>query len=65
EVNEEIKKSAIENPDLLWYSNKGITVLVNEARPHRRNAAPGIDRGVFDFIDVIIINGAQTVSSIG
>ncbi|MEA4783484.1 AIPR family protein [Klebsiella pneumoniae] len=65
EVNEEIKKSAIENPDMFWYYNNGITVLVNEAIPHRRNAAPGIDRGVFDFKDVSIINGAQTVSSIG
>lgn len=65
EVNEEIKKSAIDNPEMFWFYNNGITVLVNEVVPHRRNAAPNIDRGVFDFRDVSIINGAQTVSSIG
>jgi len=65
EVNEEIKKSAIEYPEMFWYYNNGVTVLVREVVSHRRNAAPGIDRGVFEFRDISIINGAQTVSSIG
>ncbi|WP_168402936.1 AIPR family protein [Erwinia amylovora] len=65
DVNEEIKKSAIETPEMFWFYNNGITVLVNEVIPHRRNAAAGTDRGIFDFNDVSIINGAQTVSSIG
>ncbi len=65
DVNEEIKKSATENPEMFWFYNNGITVLVNEAIPHRRNAAAGTERGFFDFKDVSIINGAQTVSSIG
>lgn len=65
DVNEEIKKSAIEAPDMFWFYNNGITVLVNEIVPHRRNTAAGAERGVFDFKDVSIINGAQTVSSIG
>ncbi|MBB1199975.1 hypothetical protein EGM70_06630 [Enterobacteriaceae bacterium 89] len=65
EVNEEIKKTAIDNPDMFWFYNNGITVLVSEAIAHRRNAAPNAERGVFDFKDVSVINGAQTVSSIG
>ncbi|MGG7670097.1 AIPR family protein [Yersinia sp. J1] len=65
DVNEEIKKTATETPEMFWFYNNGITVLVNEVIPHRRNAAAGTERGVFDFKDVSIINGAQTVSSIG
>ncbi|MCU6329926.1 AIPR family protein [Enterobacter quasiroggenkampii] len=65
DVNEEIKKSAIENPNMFWFYNNGITILVNEVIPHRRNTASGSERGIFDFKDVSIINGAQTVSSIG
>lgn len=65
DVNEEIKKSVSENPEMFWFYNNGITILVNEAIPHRRNAASGTERGFFDFKDVSIINGAQTVSSIG
>ncbi|MFM5803102.1 AIPR family protein [Aeromonas veronii] len=65
EVNEEIKKTALENPEMFWFYNNGITVLVNKAIPNRSNAAPNIERGVFDFQDISIINGAQTVSSLG
>ncbi|MEG1690737.1 MAG: AIPR family protein [Hafnia sp.] len=65
DVNEEIKKSALQNPNMFWFYNNGITLLVKEIVPHRRNAALGQERGVFDFNDVSIINGAQTVSSIG
>ncbi|EPT8925025.1 AIPR family protein [Cronobacter malonaticus] len=65
DVNEEIKKTASENPEMFWFYNNGVTILVNEVVPHRRNAASGTERGFFDFKDVSIINGAQTVSSIG
>lgn len=65
DVNEEIKKTALNKPDMFWFYNNGITLLVNEIEPHRRNAALGSERGAFDFTDVSIINGAQTVSSIG
>lgn len=65
DVNEEIKKSVAENPEMFWFYNNGITILVNEVISHRRNAASGAERGIFDFKDISIINGAQTVSSIG
>lgn len=65
DVNEEIKKTAVESPEMFWFYNNGITILVNSVVPHRRNTAAGTERGIFDFNDVSIINGAQTVSSIG
>ncbi|EIY6186412.1 AIPR family protein, partial [Salmonella enterica] len=65
DVNEEIKKTATDNPEMFWFYNNGITLLVNELIPHRRNAASSTERGVFDFKDVSVINGAQTVSSLG
>jgi len=65
EVNDEIKKSAIDSPEMFWYYNNGVTVLVKGFFPHKKNAAPNIERGSFDFRDISVINGAQTVSSIG
>ncbi|HFZ8461908.1 TPA: AIPR family protein, partial [Salmonella enterica subsp. enterica serovar Orientalis] len=65
EVNEAIKETASQNPELFWYYNNGITLLVNSVEPHRRNASRGSERGCFRFTDVSIINGAQTVSSLG
>ncbi|HFW0070807.1 TPA: AIPR family protein, partial [Salmonella enterica subsp. enterica serovar Orientalis] len=56
---------ASQNPELFWYYNNGITLLVNSVEPHRRNASRGSERGCFRFTDVSIINGAQTVSSLG
>lgn len=65
DVNEAIKETASQNPELFWYYNNGITLLINGVEPHRRNASRGSERGNFRFTDISIINGAQTVSSIG
>ncbi|HEQ3410236.1 TPA: AIPR family protein [Salmonella enterica subsp. enterica serovar Derby] len=65
EVNDAIKVTASQNPELFWYYNNGITLLVNSVEPHRRNASRGFERGCFRFTDVSVINGAQTVSSLG
>jgi hypothetical protein len=43
----------------------GITLLVSEISPHRRNANKGTERGSFKFLNASVINGAQTVSTIG
>lgn len=50
---------------MFWFYNNGITILVKKVIAARRNVSAGAERGVFDFIDVSVINGAQTVSSIG
>jgi hypothetical protein len=65
EVNESIKQTALSAPEHFWFYNNGITVLVNTVEPHRRNKINQRDVGRFNFRDVSIINGAQTVSSIG
>jgi hypothetical protein len=65
EVNDSIRVTALENPELFWFYNNGITVLVREIEPHRRNSDRERVRGRFNFKDVSVINGAQTVSSIG
>lgn len=50
---------------MFWYYNNGITLLVSDIQPHRRNAGRDTARGTFKFSNVSIINGAQTVSTIG
>ena len=65
DVNESIRETALQNPHLFWFYNNGITVLVREIEPFRRNSDRGRDRGRFKFKDVSVINGAQTVSTIG
>jgi len=65
DVNESIRNTATNNPEMFWYYNNGITLLVSEILPHRRNANKGPMRGTFSFLNVSVINGAQTVSTIG
>ncbi|WP_439887916.1 AIPR family protein [Pseudomonas sp. MBLB4123] len=65
EVNASIKETANSAPEMFWYYNNGITLLVSDIQPHRRNAGRDTARGTFKFSNVSIINGAQTVSTIG
>ncbi|RXU59824.1 hypothetical protein CW358_29730 [Pseudomonas protegens] len=65
EVNASIKETANNTPEMFWYYNNGITLLVSDIQPHRRNASRDTTRGTFKFSNVSIINGAQTVSTIG
>lgn len=65
EVNEAIKETAQNDPENFWFYNNGITVLVRSIEPHRRNKTNQRDVGRFNFRDISVINGAQTVSSIG
>lgn len=65
EVNDSIKTTAINNPGLFWFYNNGITVLVRGIEPFRRNNNRDRAMGRFKFRDVSVINGAQTLSTIG
>lgn len=65
EVNASIKETANSVPEMFWYYNNGITLLVSDIQPHRRNAGRDTARGTFKFSNASIINGAQTVSTIG
>lgn len=65
DVNESIRSTAVNTPEIFWYYNNGITLLVSDIAPHRRNANRGTKRGTFKFYNASVINGAQTVSTIG
>jgi len=64
EVNEEIRKTLQDSPELFWYFNNGITLIADKID---KSAVGGGAReiGAFKLTKIAIVNGAQTVSSIG
>lgn len=64
EVNAAIGKSLIEAPTNFWYFNNGLTIL---AEKMKKQAIGGADRsvGIFECAGVTVVNGAQTVGTIG
>ncbi|NEO90249.1 MAG: hypothetical protein F6K56_08290 [Moorea sp. SIO3G5] len=63
EINEEIKKTLENQPELFWYFNNGITVLCQKLTKtnHRKTR----DTGNFYAEGISIVNGAQTIGCIG
>jgi hypothetical protein len=64
DVNSEVRKTALTDPSHFWYFNNGITLICREiikapAKASSRSA------GSFGFKDASIVNGAQTVSTLG
>lgn len=64
EVNDAIKRTAYESPSKFWYFNNGLTVLCDSIRKKPLGGASR-DSGVFECTGVSVVNGAQTVGSIG
>jgi AIPR protein len=64
EVNSAIAETIKSNSDYFWYYNNGITVIAEDLT---RQLIGGSDKtvGVFDCKNVTIVNGAQTVGTIG
>lgn len=64
DVNTEMRQTLELNPDDFWYFNNGITIV---AQSTTRTLAGGTsnDIGIFHCEDISIVNGAQTVSTIG
>lgn len=64
EVNEEIKKTLVECPHNFWYFNNGITIIVEKAE---KAPAGGSSKelALLNLSKISIVNGAQTVSTIG
>lgn len=63
-VNDVIRVTLSKKPELFWYYNNGITVLckgIGKGAIHGNNRSAG----VFSFDNVSIVNGAQTIGSIG
>jgi hypothetical protein len=64
DVNDEIEKTLQLRPELFWYFNNGITII---AESITKSAVGGgtRDLGSFKLTNIAIVNGAQTVSTIG
>ncbi|WP_206054841.1 AIPR family protein [Nitrosococcus wardiae] len=64
DVNEEIRQTLATNPSNFWYFNNGITIVANRVQ---KSMVGGSSRGqgIFSLQGAQIVNGAQTVSSIG
>jgi len=65
DVNQAIKDTIINRPEYFYYFNNGITILVDEFEPRRRNNTNRRESGGFNFKNMSVINGAQTISTIG
>lgn len=63
-VNNDIRKTAIEEPENFFYYNNGVTILCDEIN---KQAAGGADHsfGTFHVENMKVVNGAQTVGSLG
>lgn len=64
EVNAGISKTLSDAPANFWYFNNGITLIVQTLK---KQAIGGNDKsiGFFDCTNVTVVNGAQTVGTIG
>jgi hypothetical protein len=64
EVNSAIADTVKSDANYFWFYNNGITIIAEDLK---RQAIGGNDRsvGVFDCKNVTIVNGAQTVGTIG
>ncbi len=64
DINSEIGSTIESDPEKFWYFNNGITIICKKIQ---KTMVGGSDRevGTFHCTDVSIVNGAQTVSSIG
>jgi hypothetical protein len=64
DVNNQIRNTAIKNPEKFWYFNNGITLIADEVIKAPVSVASK-SAGIFDFKGASIVNGAQTVSTLG
>ena len=64
DVNNAIAATLKEQPEHFWYFNNGITILCSKVEKQVLGG-PGRNSGVFECQGVNIVNGAQTVGTIG
>lgn len=64
DVNTEIRLTLQESPDNFWYFNNGITIIANKITKTMAGGG-GTDFGTFHCENISVVNGAQTVSTIG
>lgn len=64
DVNTQIRQTADDAPEKFWYFNNGITVIA-ENTSQAPAAGATRDAGIFCLLGASIVNGAQTVSTLG
>ncbi|WP_093534329.1 AIPR family protein [Stenotrophomonas rhizophila] len=64
EVNTQIRQTADEAPDRFWYFNNGITVIAEDTVQAPASGSTR-DAGLLSLKGASIVNGAQTVSTLG
>lgn len=64
DVNDEIKNTIENAPDKFWYYNNGITLIADNVKKSMVGGKAK-EIGSFQLNNVSVVNGAQTVSSIG
>lgn len=64
EVNRQILSTVEDRPDDFWYFNNGITITAKSVEKTAAGAG-NRDMGSFKAIGAHVVNGAQTVSSVG
>ncbi|MCR9013487.1 AIPR family protein [Aquiflexum gelatinilyticum] len=64
DINREIINTLTKNPETFYYLNNGITLLCKEINKSPYNSGKR-DIGKFKLTDLTVVNGAQTVGSIG
>lgn len=64
DINTQIRNTVSKNPEHFWYFNNGITLVTDEVVTAPRSVASK-SSGIFKFKGASIVNGAQTVSTLG
>ncbi len=64
DVNAEIRMTLQEAPENFWYFNNGITLIASKITKTMAGGG-GTDFGTFHCENISVVNGAQTVSTIG
>lgn len=64
DVNNEIRQTLEDSPESFWYFNNGITIIAEKITKTMAGGG-GTDFGTFHCTNISVVNGAQTVSTIG
>lgn len=64
DVNAALTRTVIDEPDNFWYFNNGITIICDSIK-RKLAGLPKKDLGLFQCENVSVVNGAQTVGTIG
>jgi hypothetical protein len=64
DVNAEIRDTLVNSPEKFWYFNNGITAIASEVKKSAMGGGDN-DLGIFHCTDLYVVNGAQTISTIG